>query len=94
MKQANLSLDTETLEKLRVISAKSRLTQTEIVRAFINQVFLLIDREDYALISLGSFALREHNQVLTRVNPIQCGNTEPDDPIIRKILNAQKGKGE
>lgn len=75
-KQTSLGIDSSTLEKLRKISEKARLTETEIIRDFIEKLYDLLKDgidEQANRISLGSFVDIKTSSVKTCVAPLYFG---------------------
>lgn len=97
MEQKNLSLDEETARKLKFISDISRTTQVNVVREFIDSLYSLVVNESANRIFTASYVYELSNGekcVLTRVGKLYVGNTEPDNPIIKRLLRESKSKGE
>jgi hypothetical protein len=89
-KQTSLGIDSSTLEKLRKISAKARLTETEIIRDFVNAVYQIMSEgiQESSRISLGSFPELKTSSVRTMLAPILFGLTELPQEIQKDILKA------
>lgn len=89
-KQSSLGIDKPTLEKLKAISAKARMTETEIIREFIEKLFQLITEgiPESNRLSLGSFVDLKSGSVRTCVAPIFFGIEEIPSELRKEVLTA------
>lgn len=90
-KQTSLGIDSSTLEKLRAISAKARLTETEIIRDFVNAVYQIMSEgiQESSRISLGSFPELKTSSVRTMLAPIFFGSiSELPSELQKDVLKA------
>jgi hypothetical protein len=76
---ASMSLDSETARKLKRIAELAHMSQTEILREFVSEVYKVIDGSKCERISLMSYELKEKSAVLTRVGKLFVGQSKEFD---------------
>lgn len=90
MKQLTLSLDSETMHKLKRISDLSGISQVEIVRNWVSESSKLIDPNS-TRITFGSYVVEGKNVVVTRISKLEIG-TCPDEDISTQIRKKFEGE--
>ena len=99
MEQKTISLDSDSATKLKRISEASHISQTEILREFLDACVTVLESLDTERISFGSVADTKRRVVLTGLFPLFVGTLPSstldeniDSEIKKKIEKASEKK--